>query len=139
VAAGAKALGLVGDLTMLHDVSALVEGLGESGGSCVLVVADKRGGGIFSFLPQATALPAERFEQLFATPRPLNLAAIAEAFGHASVTVTNYVELRAVIETGLDRPGVTVVVANVPSRDENVRRHRGLNQALAQRWSAGDV
>jgi hypothetical protein len=55
------------------------------------------------------------------------------------VTVTNYVELRAVIETGLDRPGVTVVVANVPSRDENVRRHRGLNQALAQRWSAGDV
>lgn len=139
VAAGAKALGLVGDLTMLHDVSALVEGLGESGGSCVLVVADNRGGGIFSFLPQATALPAERFEQLFATPRPLNLAAIAEAFGHASVTVTNYVELRAVIETGLDRPGVTVVVANVPSRDENVRRHRGLNQALAQRWSAGDV
>jgi 2-succinyl-5-enolpyruvyl-6-hydroxy-3-cyclohexene-1-carboxylate synthase len=139
VAAGAKALGLVGDLTMLHDVSALVEGLGESGGSCVLVVADNRGGGIFSFLPQATALPAERFEQLFATPRPLNLAAIAEAFGHASVTVTNYVELRAVIETGLDRPGVTVVVANVPSRDENVRRHRELNQALAQRWSAGDV
>jgi 2-succinyl-5-enolpyruvyl-6-hydroxy-3-cyclohexene-1-carboxylate synthase len=139
VGAGAKVLGLVGDLTMLHDVSALVEGLGEAGGSCVLVVADNRGGGIFSFLPQATALPAARFEQLFGTPRPLNLAAIAEAFGHASVTVTNYVELRAVIETGLDREGVTVVVANVPTREQNVRRHRELNEDLAQRWSAGDV
>jgi 2-succinyl-5-enolpyruvyl-6-hydroxy-3-cyclohexene-1-carboxylate synthase len=139
VGAGGKVLGLVGDLTMLHDVSALVEGLGESGGSGVLVVADNRGGGIFSFLPQATALPAERFDQLFGTPRLHNLAAIAEAFGHASVTVTNYVELRDVIETGLEREGVTVVVANVPSRERNVLRHRELNEALAQRWNAGDV
>jgi 2-succinyl-5-enolpyruvyl-6-hydroxy-3-cyclohexene-1-carboxylate synthase len=139
VGAGAKVLGLVGDLTLLHDVSALVEGLGEAGGSCVLVVADNGGGGIFSFLPQAQALPAAQFERLFATPRPRNLAAIAEAFGHASVTVTNYVELRAVIETGLDRDGLTVVIAHVPSREENVVRHRELIDALTRHWSAGDV
>jgi len=129
----------VGDLTLLHDVSALVEGLGEAGGSCVLVVADNRGGGIFSFLPQATALATDRFEQLFATPRPHNLAAVAEAFGHASVTVSTYAQLRAVVETGLDRDGVTVVVAHVPSRTENVQRHRELNESLARRWRAGDV
>jgi 2-succinyl-5-enolpyruvyl-6-hydroxy-3-cyclohexene-1-carboxylate synthase len=132
VAAGSRALGLVGDLTMLHDVSALVEGLGDSGGSCVLVVANNRGGGIFSFLPQATSLEPNRFERLFGTPRPHNLAAIAEAFGHASVSVTSRTELKAVMATGLDREGLTVVIAQVPSREQNVRRHEELNRALRE-------
>jgi 2-succinyl-5-enolpyruvyl-6-hydroxy-3-cyclohexene-1-carboxylate synthase len=132
VAAGSRAIGLVGDLTMLHDVSAMVEGLGESGGSCVLVVVNNRGGGIFSFLPQATSLEPTRFERLFGTPRPHNLAAIAEAFGHASVSVTSRTELNAVVSTGLDREGLTVVIAQVPSREQNVRRHEELNQALRE-------
>jgi 2-succinyl-5-enolpyruvyl-6-hydroxy-3-cyclohexene-1-carboxylate synthase len=134
VAAGSRALGLVGDLTLLHDVSGLVDGLGESGGSCVLVVAHNHGGGIFSFLPQATSLAAPRFEQLFGTPRERNLAAIAEAFGYASVTVTTRVELRDVIATGLDRDGLTVVIAQVPSRAQNVRRHEALNLAIQGCW-----
>jgi 2-succinyl-5-enolpyruvyl-6-hydroxy-3-cyclohexene-1-carboxylate synthase len=134
VAAGARGLGLVGDLTMLHDVSALVDGLGELGGSCVIVVANNNGGGIFSFLPQAGLLDEERFEQLFGTPREHNLAAIAEAFGYASVTVTTRDELDAVIATGLDRPGLTVVIAQVPTRQENVRRHDALNRAIGQCW-----
>ena len=136
VAAGDRALGLVGDLTLLHDVSGLVDGLGESGGSCVLVVAHNHGGGIFSFLPQATLLAAPRFEQLFGTPRARNLAAIAEAFGYASVTVTTRVELRDVIATGLDRDGLTVVIAQVPSREQNVRRHEALNLAIQECWRA---
>jgi 2-succinyl-5-enolpyruvyl-6-hydroxy-3-cyclohexene-1-carboxylate synthase len=136
VAAGDRALGLVGDLTLLHDVSGLVDGLGESGGSCVLVVAHNHGGGIFSFLPQATSLAAPRFEQLFGTPRERNLAAIAEAFGHASVTVTTRAELRDVIATGLDRDGLTVVIVQVPSREQNVRRHEVLNLAIQKCWRA---
>ena len=134
VAAGQKALGLVGDLTLLHDVSGLVDGLGEAGGSCVLVVANNRGGGIFSFLPQATTLPEHRFEQLFGTPRLHNLAAIAEAFGYASVTVTTRAELQAVIATGLDRRGLTVVIAQVPSRKQNVDRHQALNLSIQKCW-----
>jgi 2-succinyl-5-enolpyruvyl-6-hydroxy-3-cyclohexene-1-carboxylate synthase len=134
VAAGQKALGLVGDLTMLHDVSGLVDGLGEAGGSCVLVVANNRGGGIFSFLPQATTLPEYRFEQLFGTPRLHNLATIAEAFGYASVTVTTRAELQAVIATGLDRRGLTVVIAQVPSRKQNVDRHQALNLSIQKCW-----
>jgi len=134
VASGARGLGLVGDLTLLHDVSALVDGLGDLGGSCVLVVVNNHGGGIFSFLPQAGLLDEERFEQLFATPRDHNLAAIAEAFGYASVTVTTRNELDAVIATGLDRPGLTVVIAQVPTRQENVRRHEVLNRAIGQCW-----
>jgi 2-succinyl-5-enolpyruvyl-6-hydroxy-3-cyclohexene-1-carboxylate synthase len=132
VGAGAKSLGLVGDLTLLHDVSGLVEGLGEVGGSCVIVVANNHGGGIFSFLAQAHEIAPSQFEQLFGTPRPHNLAAIAEAFGHASVTVSTRAELRDVIATGLDREGLTVVIAQVPTRDENVRRHEALNRALGE-------
>ena len=130
VAAGARAIGLVGDVTLLHDVSALVDGLGDVGGTCVVVVVDNRGGGIFSFLPQATALESERFERLFATPRSLDLATVVEAFGHRSRPATTVGELRGAIEQGLAAEGVTVVIANVPGRDENVLVHEAWNATV---------
>ncbi|HWD96265.1 MAG TPA: 2-succinyl-5-enolpyruvyl-6-hydroxy-3-cyclohexene-1-carboxylic-acid synthase [Acidimicrobiales bacterium] len=128
VAAGSRAIALVGDLTMLHDVSALVDGLGAAGGTCVLVVADNQGGGIFSFLPQATSLDVDRFELLFGTPRRHELDVVAEAFGHEATTVTSVEELRRAIDKGLAGAGLQVVVARVPSRTENVEIH--------ERWNA---
>ncbi len=58
-------MALLGDLSFLHDVSGLVH-LADL--PCTFVVVDNEGGGIFSFLPQATALEAAQFEQLFGTP-----------------------------------------------------------------------
>jgi len=133
VCAGAKGLGLVGDITLLHDVSGLVDGLGETGGSCVLVVNDNRGGGIFSFLPQANALADERFEQLFATPRPHDLEGIARAFGHSSTSVRTRGALRDAIARGLEHDGVTVVIALVPARADNVKLHEALNRDVQVR------
>lgn len=130
VSVAGRGIGLVGDLTMLHDVSGLVDGLGEVGGTCVLVVADNRGGGIFSFLPQASALELEPFERLFGTPRLHDLVAIAMAFGHCAERVTTRSALRGAIERGLSRDGLTVVVATVPDRDENVRIHDAMVQSL---------
>jgi 2-succinyl-5-enolpyruvyl-6-hydroxy-3-cyclohexene-1-carboxylate synthase len=138
VAVGSKAIGLVGDLTMLHDVSGLVEGLGNTSGSCVLVVVDNRGGGIFSFLPQATILASERFELLFGTPRPHDLEVVASAFGHAATTATTLEELRNAIEKGLSTDGLSVVVAKVPPRDENVRVHQLWNDNVAQLVTRND-
>lgn len=131
VGAGGKVIGLVGDLTMLHDVSGLVEGLGTVGGTAVLVVVDNRGGGIFSFLPQATMLDDDRFEQLFGTPRPHNLETVATAFGHQATTVATRDELTSAIEKGLADEGLSVVVAHVPSREENVRIHEAWNEHAA--------
>jgi 2-succinyl-5-enolpyruvyl-6-hydroxy-3-cyclohexene-1-carboxylate synthase len=128
VAAGGRAIALVGDLTMLHDVSGLVDGLGIAGGTCVLVVADNQGGGIFSFLPQSTALDADRFELLFGTPRRHELDVVAEAFGHVATTVSTIGELRGAIEKGLGGEGLHVIVAQVPSRTDNVEIH--------ERWNA---
>jgi 2-succinyl-5-enolpyruvyl-6-hydroxy-3-cyclohexene-1-carboxylate synthase len=130
VAAGSRALGLVGDITMLHDVSALVDGLGDTGGTCVLVVADNHGGGIFSFLAQRGAVDQVRFEQLFGTPRRHDLAVVARAFGHEGLTVATLAQLRAAVEEALDRPGLTVIVAEVLSRDQNVRLHDEWNEKV---------
>lgn len=131
VAAGSRALGLVGDLTMLHDVSALVDGVGDAGGTCVIVVVNNDGGGIFSFLDQASHLSKERFERLFATARHHRLDLVADAFGHASTTVATAGELRRAIDKGLAGDGVTIVVANVPSRELNVALHRTWNRHVA--------
>ncbi|HEY5111251.1 MAG TPA: 2-succinyl-5-enolpyruvyl-6-hydroxy-3-cyclohexene-1-carboxylic-acid synthase [Acidimicrobiales bacterium] len=139
VAAGSKAIGLVGDLTMLHDVSGLVDGLGDAGGTCVLVVMDNQGGGIFSFLPQATALDHERFEKLFGTPRPHDLDVVARAFGHAACTVTTIVELNGALESGLASPGLSVIVAKVPSRGENVKIHETWNSEVSKLLSGSAV
>jgi 2-succinyl-5-enolpyruvyl-6-hydroxy-3-cyclohexene-1-carboxylate synthase len=116
---------------MLHDVSGLMDGFGEAGGAGVLVVVDNHGGGIFSFLPQAGALEREQFELLFGTPRPHNLEAIALAFGHDATTVSTLEELRSALEKGLSREGLYVVVASVPSREENVRVHEEWNEHVA--------
>ncbi len=130
VAAGSRALGLVGDITMLHDVSALVDGLGEAGGCCALVVADNHGGGIFSFLAQRSSVDEARFEQLFGTPRAHDLVAVARSFGHESVRVATLAHLRRALDEALVRDGLTVIVAEVPSRDENVRLHDVWNEKV---------
>ncbi|MGH9020673.1 MAG: 2-succinyl-5-enolpyruvyl-6-hydroxy-3-cyclohexene-1-carboxylic-acid synthase, partial [Acidimicrobiales bacterium] len=134
VATGSRALGLVGDLTMLHDASALVDGVD---GTAVLVVADNDGGGIFSFLPQASVLDADLFNRLFAASRSLDLARVAAGFGHATCVATSLGELADALDVGLATPGLTVVVARVPDRGTNVEIHEELVAEVASRWLPG--
>ena len=131
VGAGQRVLGLVGDLTALHDVSALVDGVGGADSCAVLVVVDNHGGGIFSFLAPARELAPERFERLFATPRGHDLVAVARAFGHGGERIATADGLRAAIDAGLTRPGLSVLVVDVPSREENVTLHDALVDEVA--------
>jgi 2-succinyl-5-enolpyruvyl-6-hydroxy-3-cyclohexene-1-carboxylate synthase len=133
VAAGARSIALVGDLTMLHDLSGLADGV-DGPGTCVLVVVDNRGGGIFSFLPQAQVLDPDEFERLFATPRGHDLVALSRAMGHRASRVVSRDELGAAIDQGLATPGVTVVVADVADRAQNVRRHDELIEGVRALW-----
>ncbi|MDH2903200.1 MAG: 2-succinyl-5-enolpyruvyl-6-hydroxy-3-cyclohexene-1-carboxylic-acid synthase [Actinomycetota bacterium] len=135
VAEGSSAIALVGDVTMLHDVSALVDGCGVST-RAVLVVNDNGGGGIFSFLSQARQVPHEQFESLFGTPRHHDLAVVARAFGHHGEVVTTTAQLRDSLAAALRRDGLSVVVARVPSRESNVARHEELNTLVGRWWSA---
>lgn len=131
VASGGRAVGLLGDLAFLHDVGALGTGLGDQGGRCVLVVADNRGGGIFSFLPQRRTVSEARFEQLFATPPTVAIGEVASGFGCDVREVKDLGGLSHALDAGLGTDGVTVVVAAVPDRDRNVELHQGLARAAA--------
>lgn len=69
---------LIGDVAFLHDSAALV-GLMARNIDLRVVVIDNDGGGIFSFLPQASSLSGGRFEQLFGTPHGTDLVALSAA------------------------------------------------------------
>jgi len=126
---GGCAVCLLGDLAFLHDAGALADGLGGSDGSCVLVVVDNAGGGIFSFLPQRSSVAHQAFERVLATPPSADVAAVARGYG-ADVTVAeDLTAMQAAVDECLARPGVHVVVAAMPSRDENVELHRRYGDA----------
>ncbi|MGC8499284.1 MAG: 2-succinyl-5-enolpyruvyl-6-hydroxy-3-cyclohexene-1-carboxylic-acid synthase [Acidimicrobiales bacterium] len=131
VAAGGRAVGLVGDITLRHDLSGLADGLGPRGGSCALVVVDNGGGGIFSFLSQATAVEPASFERLFATPRTTDVAAVSRSLGLDSGRVATAGDLDRAIAAALERGGLSVIVADVPDRSTNVARHEEYARAAA--------
>lgn len=121
LASGRPEFVLIGDLAFVHDSNALVA-LPNRPADLRVVVADNDGGGIFSFLPQATALDHGNFEQLFGTPLGSDVLAIAAAHGVATATATTRDELIA----QMGRPGPWV--CRVPSdRAANVDVHAALH------------
>ena len=94
LASGAPTLVLVGDIAFVHDGGALT-GLAARDADLRIVVVDNDGGGIFSFLPQATEVPPDRFERLFGTPHGTDIVALAAAHGIDAATVTTAAELAA--------------------------------------------
>jgi len=86
---GARTVALLGDLTFLHDQTALVIGPGEPRPKdLVLVVADDDGGGIFTLLEQGHPRFADAFERMFAAPHGGDLPALCRAHGIPCTTVT---------------------------------------------------
>jgi 2-succinyl-5-enolpyruvyl-6-hydroxy-3-cyclohexene-1-carboxylate synthase len=130
------AVGLLGDLAFLHDVSALVHagGTASAGSPCALVVVDNGGGGIFSFLPQARAVDAARFEQLFGTPQVPAVTEVAAGFGLPVRTVHRADELRSALAGALTgdggNGGATVIRVAVPDRAANVAVHDEVHAAV---------
>ncbi len=121
---------LVGDVAMLHDTNALL-GLAERDVDLTIVVVDNRGGGIFSFLPQATSLPAGDFEMLFGTPHDVDIAQLAAVHGVPARTVRGRADLVAAVEDADHAGGVHVVVART-ERVDNVEVHRRIHDQVAQ-------
>jgi 2-succinyl-5-enolpyruvyl-6-hydroxy-3-cyclohexene-1-carboxylate synthase len=123
-------VGLLGDLAFLHDIGGLY-GAARRGIDATLVVVDNDGGGIFSFLPQAT-LPTNEFEDLFGTPHHLDLVAVAAAYGIPALRVTKAGEVEPALRQALEAGGVRVVVVETGDRQLNVVRHREAWAAVAQ-------
>ncbi|HEY1466185.1 MAG TPA: 2-succinyl-5-enolpyruvyl-6-hydroxy-3-cyclohexene-1-carboxylic-acid synthase [Acidimicrobiales bacterium] len=126
---GRPTVALVGDLAFLHDCSALVRSPGAEP-PCTIVVADNGGGGIFSFLPPASALDAPTFEQLFGTPQATDVAAVAGGFGLPVTDVDDVDAAVSAVGRTLGSGGLSVVRVRLPGRDENVEGHRRVNQSV---------
>jgi 2-succinyl-5-enolpyruvyl-6-hydroxy-3-cyclohexene-1-carboxylate synthase len=121
---GAPTAVLLGDVALLHDASSLTA-LARRPVDLLVVVVDNDGGGIFSFLPQAAAVPPERFEALFGTPHGTDLVTLAAAHGLDAERVDG---LSAVREAaGAPRTRVVVVPSD---RSANVRVHDELHAAV---------
>ncbi|HEY2331812.1 MAG TPA: 2-succinyl-5-enolpyruvyl-6-hydroxy-3-cyclohexene-1-carboxylic-acid synthase [Acidimicrobiales bacterium] len=126
---GAPTAALVGDLSFLHDASALLA-LADRRVDLTIVVVDNRGGGIFSFLPQAAAIPPDRFELLFGTPHDVDLLALARVHGLAVRGVRTAADLDDALGS-VGELGVRVVVART-DRASNVAVHDELHAEVAR-------
>ncbi|HET6834561.1 MAG TPA: 2-succinyl-5-enolpyruvyl-6-hydroxy-3-cyclohexene-1-carboxylic-acid synthase [Acidimicrobiales bacterium] len=120
---------LIGDIAFLHDSNGLLGAAGR-GIDLVCVVVDNDGGGIFSFLPQARALPAERFETLFGTPHGLDLVALAAAYGIDARALERDDATGAAVGEAAAKGGVHVLVART-DRAANIEVHGRVDGAVA--------
>jgi len=106
-----RSFGVVGDLTFLHDISALSSVPSEN---LTIFVIDNNGGGIFSTLPQAGV---KGFDEIFGTPQNQDISKIASAFGISNEVVKSESDLKRVVAH--DRKGLHIVIVEVPTRENN--------------------
>jgi 2-succinyl-5-enolpyruvyl-6-hydroxy-3-cyclohexene-1-carboxylate synthase len=84
---------LLGDLTLLHDVGALLFGNGEVRPRVQVIVGNDGGGTIFDDLEVAATADAESFDRVQFTPHAVDVEAVARAYGWRYRRATNAGEL----------------------------------------------
>jgi 2-succinyl-5-enolpyruvyl-6-hydroxy-3-cyclohexene-1-carboxylate synthase len=119
-AAGSPVVSLSGDLALIHDQNGW---LTKPRPDLVMVVVNNDGGGIFSFLPQASF--PDHFERLFATPHGLDLALLARMYGLEHLLVTGAGKLAAEVGRRAAAGGSHLLEVRT-DREANVVRHRQL-------------
>ncbi|AIY16095.1 2-succinyl-5-enolpyruvyl-6-hydroxy-3-cyclohexene-1-carboxylic-acid synthase [Pimelobacter simplex] len=119
-------LALMGDLTFLHDQTALVLGPDEPRPDLTIVVPNDDGGAIFSVLEQGAPAHAASFERLFGTPHGTDLASLCAAARIPHLRVSSRPELDQAL--AMPNGGIEVVEAVVSrtGRRDLDARIRGL-------------
>lgn len=131
LATGRRVVLWLGDLSALHDLDGLASAI-ELGVDLTLVITQNGGGGIFENLPIAHHETA--FERFFLTPQRASIGAISQALGASHHLVHERAHLAESLSQAIHTPGLSVVEAVVPRR-ENVERHRALWSTLHARIS----
>jgi 2-succinyl-5-enolpyruvyl-6-hydroxy-3-cyclohexene-1-carboxylate synthase len=129
---------VLGDISFYHDMNGLLAAT-RHGLSLTIVLLNNDGGGIFSFLPQASA-PAlmattnsgeSLFELLFGTPHGLDFSHAAALYGATYRRVGDWPGFRAAVQAGIAQGGLHIV--EVPTdRRRNVVLHRRCWPAVAE-------
>ncbi|MGK4005523.1 2-succinyl-5-enolpyruvyl-6-hydroxy-3-cyclohexene-1-carboxylic-acid synthase [Sorangium sp. So ce1036] len=124
-AAAAPLTLLLGDLSLLHDLTGLLLAAraGASGAPLVVVVVQNDGGRIFEHLPIARR-GAELLDRCFTMPQHLDFAPAAAMFGLAYERADTRGGLDRALAAAHRRPGATLIEAVVPPHDGAARAAR---------------
>lgn len=126
---------VIGDLSFYHDLNGLLAAR-LHGLDLTIVLINNDGGGIFSFLPQASY--PEHFEQLFGTPTGLDFAPAVQMYGGTFQRISQWHDFRVAVNTGIENGGLHVI--EVPTeRASNVQMHRQLWQAVGEALQAREA
>ncbi len=117
---------LSGDLSLLHDLTALGTAA-RLDLPVTIVLVNNDGGGIFHFLPQA-AFP-EYFERLLGTPHGTNFRAAADLFGIEYHLIESDIAFRELVSAPSRHPRLIEVRTD---RVENVAIHERAWRAVAE-------
>ncbi len=120
VAGGARPLVMaLGDLSLLHDANGLIAARLHRLSATILLI-NNDGGGIFSFLPQASE--TDQFEQLFGTPHGTDFAPLAALHGAHYTLARDWNALHDALQTALN-DGLHLIEIRT-RRNQNVLDHR---------------
>ncbi len=111
---------VIGDLSFYHDMNGLLAAK-LMGIPLTVVLLNNDGGGIFSFLPQASDEPY--YEKLFGTPTGLNFEYASKLYGGTYSKPTTKQELHDVYMTHIHEPGLHLIEIET-DRHSRVAKHR---------------
>ncbi len=123
---GRPATLLIGDLSLLHDLTALIH-LRSLPQPLVIVALNNGGGGIFHFLP--IARHAELLDPWFTSPHDVDFAGIHGLFGIPCHRPANAAEFTAVYREAC-ASGVSAMIEVRTDRAENLAAHRALGEKI---------
>ena len=117
---------LLGDLTFLHDSNGLLLGPDEPRPDLTLVVANDRGGSVFTTLEQGAPEHAGSFERIFGTPVRADLGRLCRALDVDHVLVDDFEKVPDLLRAGR---GLRVVEVPVDRSDRRAL-HGNLRAAV---------
>ena len=116
----------IGDVAALHDSNAMLS-LMLKDVDIKIVVSNNDGGSIFSFLPQASQVDKQTFEQLYGTPHGVAFDLLAAAYGVPYFKATSSSDISHLVNAA----GTCLIELMMP-RDENVSLHSQLNDEIVR-------
>jgi 2-succinyl-5-enolpyruvyl-6-hydroxy-3-cyclohexene-1-carboxylate synthase len=107
-----RSIAYLGDVTFLHDATALMLGPDEARPDLTIVVANDDGGSIFATLEQGAPEHSGAYEKLFGTPHGADLASLCAATRTPHWRVADRSELEHAIAS--PHGGIDVIEAVIP-------------------------
>jgi 2-succinyl-5-enolpyruvyl-6-hydroxy-3-cyclohexene-1-carboxylate synthase len=89
---------IIGDLTLLHDASSMIED-SEEDLNLQLIMVNDQGGSIFEKLEVRNVVEEEVFDRVFRAGQKVDYWSLANAYGFTYICPTNEVELREALTT----------------------------------------